>query len=88
MAYDPTKPANNSQISSSELRSQFTGLKDILDSKANEDDALPRIQQNSSGPINGIVDYLSLTVSNPPTQAEMQSIADKIGELITVLKRT
>ena len=88
MAYDPTKPTNSSAISSSELRSQFTGLKDILDSKANEDDSLPRIQQNSSGAISGIVDYLSLGVSNPPTQAEVQAIADKIDELITVLKRT
>lgn len=27
-------------------------------------------------------DLLSLTVSNPPTQAEVQSIADKIDELL------
>lgn len=28
------------------------------------------------------VDPLSLTVSDPPTQAEVQSIADKVDELI------
>ena len=28
------------------------------------------------------VDALSLTVSNPPTQAEVQSIADKLDEII------
>ena len=88
MAYDPTKPANGSPISSGELRAQLQGLKDICDSKANEDDSLPRIQQNSSGPIAGQVDFLSLGISNPPTQAQVQSIADKIDELITVLKRT
>ena len=88
MAYDPTKPVNGSPISSSELRTQLQGLKSICDSKANEDDSLPRIQQNSSGPIAGQVDFLSLGISNPPTQAQVQSIADKIDELITVLKRT
>ena len=87
MAYDPTKPVNGSPISSSELRAQFAGLKQICDSKANEDDVLPLIQQNSSGPIAGQVDFLGLGVSNPPTQAQVQSIADKIDELITVLKR-
>ena len=87
MAYDPTKPANNSPISSGELRAQFAGLKQICDSKANEDDIIPAIQTNSSGPIAGQVDFLGLGVSNPPTQAQVQSIADKIDELITVLKR-
>ena len=29
---------------------------------------------------------LGLTVSDPPTQAEMQSIADKLDELISVLQ--
>jgi hypothetical protein len=28
---------------------------------------------------------LGLTVSNPPTQAEMQAIADKLDEVITAL---
>ena len=88
MAYDPTKPANGSAISSSELRSQFTGLKTLIDEKANDADIVTTIQTNSSGAISGIVDYLSLGVSNPPTQAEVQAIADKIDELITVLKRT
>lgn len=32
------------------------------------------------------VDPLALTVSNPPTQAELQTIADKQDELISALK--
>jgi hypothetical protein len=31
------------------------------------------------------VDQLGLTVSNPPTQAEMQAIADKLDQVITAL---
>jgi hypothetical protein len=31
------------------------------------------------------VQQLGLTVSNPPTQAEMQAIADKLDEVITGL---
>jgi hypothetical protein len=31
------------------------------------------------------VDQLGMTVSNPPTQAEMQAIADKLDEVITAL---
>jgi hypothetical protein len=29
--FDPTKPANNSPNSSAEMRSQLTGLKDLID---------------------------------------------------------
>jgi hypothetical protein len=31
------------------------------------------------------VDQLGLTVSNPPTQAEMQALADKLDQVITAL---
>ena len=31
------------------------------------------------------VDQLNLTVSDPPTQAEMQAIADKLDQVITAL---
>ena len=31
MPFDPTLPANGSQIRSAELRSQFSGLKDLID---------------------------------------------------------
>lgn len=32
------------------------------------------------------VDNLNLTVSNPPTQAEVQQIADKVDELLEALR--
>ncbi len=87
MAYDPTKPANNAEISSSELRSQFAGLKELIDAKVNTADLVPTINANSSGPTQGQIDYLDLGISNPPTQAEVQAIATKVDELITLLRR-
>ena len=34
MAYDPTKPATNAPIVSAELRTQFAGLKTLIDARA------------------------------------------------------
>jgi len=90
MAYDPTLPVNNSPIVSAELRNQFAGLKALIDQCLNQGDLggsiLLRIFANSSANTNG-VDSLDLTVSDPPTQAEVQSIADKLDELIGALRR-
>ena len=33
------------------------------------------------------VEVLNLEVSNPPTQAEVQTVADKLNELVAALKR-
>ncbi len=33
------------------------------------------------------VTNLSLTVSDPPTQSELQAVVDKLNELITALRR-
>jgi hypothetical protein len=45
-------------------------------------DAIDTTSSNSNG-----VATLGLTVSDPPTQAEMQQIADKLDELIQALRR-
>lgn len=72
MAYDPTKPANNSPISSAELRSQLTGLKALIDARPHRVDD-----------ING----LGMSVSDPVSASQVQEIADKLDELIEALKR-
>jgi len=36
MPFNPALPANNSRVSSSELRDQFTGLKDYVDDVASD----------------------------------------------------
>jgi len=40
MAFDPTKPANNSPLVSPEMRSQLNGLKDLIDAQAAQITAL------------------------------------------------
>ena len=79
MAYDPALPANNSLISSSELRNQFNGLNELIIGLQDQCDDTPH---NTNG-----IAQLSLTISNPPTQAQVQAIADKIDEMLSVMFR-
>lgn len=86
MAFDPTLPVNNSLISSSELRNQLNGLKSIIDLNANNaatalTNAINGTAQNPS------VTTLSQSISNPPTQAQVQAIQNKLNELITAITR-
>ena len=73
MSFNPNLPANNSPISSAELRGQFNGLLELI--------------ADTSGSVMA-VENLSLSVSNPPTQAEVQTIADKINEMLDAMKRS
>ena len=70
MPFDPTLPRNNAPIVSAELRNQFQGIQDNVDAVREQ------LQ---------IVQPLGLTVSNPPTQAQVQAIANKLDELINTL---
>ena len=67
---DPSLPADNSEIVAGELRGQFQAIADSFD------DIRGRFFA---------VTPLGLTVSNPPTQAEVQAIADKLDALINAL---
>ena len=94
MAYDPTKPANNSPIVAAELRNQFNGLKSQLDDLQATVKELPPadtitdwINAQSSGPVNSIPPP-NFTISNPPTQAEMLAMADYLTQLYVALSRT
>jgi hypothetical protein len=68
---DPSLPADHSPLSSGEMRGQFQAIASSLD------DIRGRLIA---------VTPLGLTVSNPPTQAQVQAIADKLDELITGLQ--
>ena len=85
MSFDPTKPANNSPMSSSEVRSQFNGLHSLLSERAREDDCVNRLLMCAENPT--AVEGMGMVVSDPPTQAEMQALSNKLDELIAVLKR-
>jgi hypothetical protein len=86
MAFDPTLPVNNSQISSTELRNQFTGLKALVDSNANAATSALNTAIDGTA-MNPSVTTLSQSISNPPTQAQVQNIQNKLNELITALIR-
>ena len=67
---DPSLPADNSPLVSGEMRGQFQAIQN------NFDDLRARLIALTP---------LGLTVSNPPTQADVQAIADKLDELINAL---
>ena len=67
---DPSLPADNSEIVAGELRGQFQAISDFI--------------EDTRGRFVSLTP-LGLTVSNPPTQAEVQAIADKLDELINTL---
>ncbi len=67
---DPSLRADKALISSGELRGQFQAIANMFD------DIRGRFLSLTP---------LGLTVSNPPTQAEVQSLADKLHEVINTL---
>jgi len=68
---DLSLPADNSPLVSGEMRGQFQAIQN------NVDGVREQLQ---------IVQPLGLTVSNPPTQAEVEAITDKLDELINSSK--
>ena len=67
---DPSWSADNSPLVSGEMRGQFQAIQN------NFDDIRARLIALTP---------LGLVVSNPPTQAEVQALADKLDELINTL---
>ena len=86
MPFDPTLPVNNSLISSSELRNQLNGLKSIIDLNANiaATSLVNAIAGTAQYPA---VNVLGQSISNPPTQAQVQAIQNKLNELINAITR-
>jgi hypothetical protein len=125
MPFNPALPTFGSPITSAELRDQFNGLKDLIDtipvgppgpegpegppgpqgadgnqgadgpegpegpqgppgdvSQQQLDDAIAGTANNVDG-----IEPASVTVSDPPSQAEVQAIVDKLDELINALHR-
>ena len=98
MPFDPTLPVNNSPISSAELRNQFTALNDLIyDFAAQANDNLNNTAnsiystittQIASDAANNVdsFDVPNLTISDPPTQAEVQQLADIVRDLVIALR--
>ena len=82
MPFDPSLPVNNSLISSSELRNQFNGLNNLIDNVQNQ------LSSEIDGTaVNPAVNTLGQSISNPPTQAQVQAIQNKLNELINAITR-
>ncbi|MEI6192962.1 MAG: hypothetical protein WCS42_01380 [Verrucomicrobiota bacterium] len=86
MPYNPDLPAANSPSSSAEMRAQLNGLDAKIGDCATQASLNDAINAGAAANCDGVAE-LNLTVSNPPTQAQMQSLADKVDELIRTLKR-
>jgi hypothetical protein len=98
MPFDPTLPAANSPNSSAQMRGQLTALADLIaavpagppgaDGPPGEVSAADLLADHANHARNPTgVSALGLTVSDPPTQAEMQALAGKVDELLTALRR-
>jgi hypothetical protein len=85
MPFDPAKPANNAALNSAEMRGQLTSLHSDIQTRATQGDLAGQIGGTSANS-NG-VGTLGMAISDPPTQGEMQAIADKLDELINALRR-
>jgi hypothetical protein len=82
MPFDSTLPVNNSLISSSELRNQLNGLKSLIDNVGND-----LTNEIATTAVNPAVNVLGQSISNPPTQAQVQAIQNKLNELINAITR-
>jgi len=81
MAFDPNLPANHAPIIAVELRDQFNALDAKIGECATQVSLNDAIINGSAANCDGVAE-LSLTVSNPPTQAQVQAILAKLNELI------
>ena len=86
MPFDPNLPQENTLADAAQVRAQFNGLADLIADRVTTAELQAEIYANTAASFAGIA-KLNLTVSDPPTQAQMQSIADKIDELITAGQR-
>ncbi len=86
MPFNPSLPTDAALIVAGELRNQFNGLQTNIQTKASEDDCVNRLMLTAVNPT--AVNGLGMVVNDPPTALEVQTIADKLDELIAVLKRT
>jgi hypothetical protein len=92
MAFDPTKPVENSPLDAAEMRNQFNGLNDTLTTVAGQmatlptvDEMLDTISAQAPRSVDGLA-TLTLTISNPPTQAQVQAILNAFNSLVLALK--
>ena len=97
MSFDPSKPANNAPLSSSEMRSQLTSLNTDIQTRVTQSElisasnnaaasaiasTLPQTSSNSNA-----VNPLNMTADGSYNPTQFQDMANKIDELINTLRR-
>ncbi len=87
MPYDPSLPTNNSPIVAAELRNQFNGLNDLIADLPTTANVNDMIVSNTPRNCDGVA-VLAGSIANPPTQAQVLALQDKVNELIAALHRT
>jgi hypothetical protein len=85
MPFDPTKPADHSEIQAAELRGQLMSLKALIDNRPDRLEIDSIVNSNTAVNVDTFTP-LSLTISNPPTQGQIQAIVDKLNQLIGALQ--
>ena len=100
MAFNPTIPVEDSPLDAVEICAQFNALKALMDAQAAQiadltnacanfvtaGDVDHALLSGSAGNCDAVA-KLNLTVSSPPTQDEVQTIANKQDEVIRFLQR-
>ena len=78
MAFNSTLPVDHSPIVAAELRSQFNALKALIDAQQTRWDTLAT-QLADINPLN-------MTVSDPPTVNEVQSLVYQLDAILAAIK--
>lgn len=85
MPFDPTKPANGSDLSSAEMRAQLNALHDDIQMRAQQN-VLNDLIAGTAANVNA-VSALNNNSGSGWSSGELQIIADKLDELILALRR-
>ena len=86
MPFDPNQPTENTLTDAAQMRDQFNSLKELIDAVPTSDAMWAELDAQAAGACKNVPE-LNLTVSDPPTQAEVQAIADRLDLLLFNLKR-
>jgi hypothetical protein len=91
MAYNPSLPADHAEIVAAELRNQFAGLKALIDALQTQVNtlvtqaaALDLIRANAAANVDAVMPQ-GTTISNPPTQAQVQGLLNQLNALTIAL---
>ncbi len=86
MSYDPDFPPDNQPLNAAPFRDQFNGLADLVNARVTQHDLDETIGSQTAGNVDAVPD-LVLTLSDPPTKAEMEALLANYQLLVLRMKR-